>query len=80
LVEGSNIRSVERMIGVAKHTIPKLLEDMGCASAAHHHRHVCGVVVRRLQCHEVWGSSAQKKQAGWGDAAESTPDEVKAIL
>jgi transposase-like protein len=31
LVEGSSIRSIERMMGVAKHTILKLLEDMGFA-------------------------------------------------
>ena len=34
LVEGSSINSIVRMTGVAKHTILKLLEDMGCACAA----------------------------------------------
>jgi hypothetical protein len=39
LVEGSSINSIVRMTGVAKHTILKLLEDVGCACAAYHHVH-----------------------------------------
>jgi len=54
LVEGTSINSIVRMTGVAKHTILKLLEDMGCACAAYHHRHVRGLRVRRLQCDEIW--------------------------
>jgi len=63
------------MTGVAKHTVLKLLEDMGCAAAAYHHRHVRGLPVRRLQCDEIWSFCGAKKknvtleqeQAGWGD-------------
>jgi transposase len=33
IVEGTSINAVVRMTGVAKHTILKLLEDMGCACA-----------------------------------------------
>ena len=63
------------MTGVAKHTVLKLLEDIGCAAAAHHHRYVRGVRVRRLQCDEIWSFvgakaknvSIEKKQEGWGD-------------
>jgi len=40
LIEGNSINAVGRMTGVAKHTILKLLEDMGCACAEYHHRHV----------------------------------------
>lgn len=76
LVEGSSINAVTRMTGAAKHTILKLLEDMGCASAAYHHQHVRNLRVRRLQCDETWafiGAKAknvtlEQKAQGWGDA------------
>ena len=76
LVEGNSINSIERMTGVAKHTILKLLEDMGCACAAYHHRHVRGLKARRIQCDEIWqfvgakakNATAEQKAAGWGDA------------
>lgn len=75
-VEGSSINSIVRMSGVAKHTILKLLEDMGCACAAYHHRHVRGLRARRIQCDEIWqfvgakakNATAEQKAAGWGDA------------
>jgi IS1 family transposase len=76
LVEGSSINSIVRMTGVAKHTILKLLEDMGCACAAYHHRHVRGLRSRRIQCDEIWqfvgakqkNVTPEQKAAGWGDA------------
>ena len=75
LVEGVSINATCRLTGVAKHTVLKLLEDMGCAAAAYHHRNVRGLRVRRLQCDEIWsfcGAKAknvtvEQKQAGWGD-------------
>jgi len=76
LVEGTSINSIVRMTGVAKHTVLKLVEDMGCACAAYHHRHVRNLRVRRLQCDEIWAFvgakaknvSVEKKAEGWGDA------------
>jgi len=61
---------------VAKHTILKLVEDLGCACAAYHHRHVRNLRARRIQCDEIWqfvGAKAknvtpEQKAAGWGDA------------
>ncbi len=60
LVEGVSINATCRMTGVAKHTVLKLLEDMGCAAAAYHHRHVRGLKVRRLQCDEIWAFCGAK--------------------
>jgi hypothetical protein len=40
LVEGVSINGTCRMTGVAKHPVLNLLCDIGCASAAYHHRHV----------------------------------------
>jgi IS1 family transposase len=76
LVEGSSINSIVRITGVAKHTILKLLEDMGCSCDAYHHRHVRGLRSRRIQCDEIWqfvgakqkNVTPEQKAAGWGDA------------
>jgi hypothetical protein len=54
LVEGS-INPIVRLTGIAKHTTLKLLEDIGCASAAYHHHNVRRLRVRRLRCDEIWG-------------------------
>lgn len=35
LVEGNSFNAVVRITGVAKHTVLKLIEDMGCACAAY---------------------------------------------
>lgn len=76
LVEGASVNSIVRMTGVAKHTVLKLLEDLGCACAAYHHRHVRGLKARRIQCDEIWqfvgakqkNATPEQKVAGWGDA------------
>jgi IS1 family transposase len=75
LVEGNSINAIVRMTGVAKHTVLKLIEDIGCACAEYHHRNVRGLKVRRLQADEIWafcGAKAknvtlEQKAAGWGD-------------
>ena len=75
LVEGTSVNATSRMTGVAKHTILKLLKDMGCACAAYHDAHVRNLRVRRIQCDEIWefiGAKAknvtpEQKAAGWGD-------------
>lgn len=54
LVEGTSINATCRMTGVAKHTVLKLLKDLGCACAAYHDRYVRNVRVRRVQCDEIW--------------------------
>lgn len=76
LVEGTSINATCRMTGVAKHTVLKLVEDMGCACAAYHHRHVRGLKARRIQCDEIWqfvgakqkNATPEQRAAGWGDA------------
>jgi len=75
LVEGASVNATSRMTGAAKHTILKLIEDMGCACAAYHHRTVRGLRVRRLQADEIWAfcgakaknATLEQKAAGWGD-------------
>lgn len=54
LVEGVSINATCRMTGVAKHTILKLLKDLGCAAANYHDAYVRNLRVRRVQCDEIW--------------------------
>jgi IS1 family transposase len=54
LVEGASISATCRMTGVAKHTVLKLLKDLGCACAAYHDVNVRNLHVRRVQCDEIW--------------------------
>jgi IS1 family transposase len=54
LVEGTSVNATCRMTGVAKHTVLKLLRDLGCAAAGYHNSHVRNLCVRRIQCDEIW--------------------------
>jgi IS1 family transposase len=54
LVEGTSINATCRITGVAKHTVLKLLRDLGCAAAAFHNEYVRNLRVRRVQCDEIW--------------------------
>ncbi len=57
---GNSINAIVRITGVAKHTVLKLIEDMGCACAEYHHRNVRNLKVRRLQCDEIWAFVGDK--------------------
>ena len=76
LVEGSSINATCRMTGVAKHTVLKLLKDLGCAAASYHNQNVRNLRVRRLQADEIWAFVGTKMKnaseekvvnQGWGD-------------
>jgi IS1 family transposase len=54
LVEGNSIRSIERMTGVAKHTILKLIKDVGIAAADYQDRTLVNLTCKRLQLDECW--------------------------
>jgi len=54
LVEGVSINATCRLTEVAKHTVLKLLKDMGCACAAYHNAHVRNLRVRWIQADEIW--------------------------
>jgi IS1 family transposase len=53
-VIAASINATCCMTGVAKHTVLKLLKDMGCAAAAYHNHHVRNLRVRRVQADEIW--------------------------
>jgi hypothetical protein len=75
LVEGVSINAACRMTGVAKHTVLKLLKDLGCACASYHDANFRNVRVRRVQCDEAWSFvyakqknvTAEQMAAGAGD-------------
>jgi IS1 family transposase len=75
LIEGNSINATCRMTGVAKHTVLKLLKDMGCAAASYHDDHVRNLRVRRVQCDEIWAFvyakqknvTLEQMQGGAGD-------------
>lgn len=54
LVEGTSINATCRMTGIAKHTVLKLLKDLGCAAASYHNSRVRNLRVRRVQADEIW--------------------------
>ncbi len=54
LVEGSSIRSVVRMTGVAKNTVAKLLVDLGAACAEYQDRAFRNLPCQKIQCDEIW--------------------------
>lgn len=76
LVEGNSIRAIERMTGVAKHTILKLIKDAGIACADYQDRTLRNLKCKRIQVDEIWqfvyakekNVPAEKKgQFGYGD-------------
>jgi IS1 family transposase len=54
LVEGNSIRAIERMTGVAKHTILKLIKDGGIACADYQDRTLRNLKCRKVQVDEIW--------------------------
>ena len=75
LVEGTSINATCRITGVAKHTVLKLLKDLGCVCAAYHDANVRNLRSRRIQCDEIWAFvyakqknvTAEQMEQGAGD-------------
>ena len=62
LCEGSSIRAIERVTGVNKITITKLLVDAGKACEAYHNQAVRNVHSKRVQCDEIWSFCYAKQK------------------
>jgi len=54
LSEGIGINAVCRMTGVAKHTVLKLIADLGTACKDYQDRTLRNLPCKRVQCDEVW--------------------------
>lgn len=54
LVEGTSVNATVRMTGTAKHTILKLLADLGNACAEYQDKTLRNLTCKRIQCDEIW--------------------------
>lgn len=62
LVEGNSINATCRMTDTAKHTVLKLLHDVGLACLKYHDTHLNNLPCKHIQCDEIW-SFCYAKQA-----------------
>jgi IS1 family transposase len=62
LCEGSSIRAIERITGVNKITITKLLVDAGRVCMDYHDANVRNVQAKRVQADEIWSFCYAKKR------------------
>jgi IS1 family transposase len=62
LVEGVGVNATCRMTGAAKHTVLKLLAELGEACAEYHDMHVVNIKSRRVQCDEIWSFCYSKQK------------------
>ena len=62
LVEGSSMRSIERVVGVNINTVTKLLVDAGEACLAYHNEAVQDVHASHIQCDEIWSFCYSKQK------------------
>lgn len=61
LVEGNSIRSTERMTGVHRDTIMRLMVEVGAGCAALHNDQMRDLDCRRIQCDEIWSFCGMKQ-------------------
>jgi len=69
LVEGNSINATVRMTGAAKHTVLKLLKDLGSACAAYQDQAFRNLPCKRIQCDEIWSFCYAKEK--------NVPEEMK---
>ncbi|MHC4105820.1 MAG: IS1 family transposase [Planctomycetota bacterium] len=71
LVEGNSIRATVRMTGAAKHTVIKLLCDVGRVCERYHNRVMVNLPCKRIQVDEIWSFCYAKRgnvpQKHWGE-------------
>ncbi len=77
LIEGSSVRTTERVTGLHRDTILRLLVQAGEKCAALMRRLIVNVPVKQVQCDEIWGyvgkkeknkTAAEAENDGLGDA------------
>lgn len=75
LVDGNSIRATERITGITKKAISRLLVDIGEVCRSYQDEHFRDLSCRRLQLDEIWSfcgakeknAKPEKKANGWGD-------------
>jgi IS1 family transposase len=61
LVEGSSMRSIERVVGVSINTVTKMLMEAGQAAETFHDRTVRGLKTAHFQADEIWSFCYAKR-------------------
>ena len=74
LVEGTSIRSIERIIGMHRDTIMRLLGVIGEGCERMLEDKIRNVRVSDVQCDEMWGFVGCKEKNKWEDSPESFGD------
>lgn len=72
LVDGMGVNATCRLTGAAKHTVLKLLAEIGEACAKYHDEHVRNVKARRIQADEIWSFCYSKQK--------NVPDDFKGVF
>ena len=72
LCEGMSIRSIDRVTGVAKNTVLKLLVDLGQACAEYQDGVMTNLRPKRMECDEIW-SFCYSKQKNVPEEYKGTP-------
>ena len=89
LVDGVGVNATCRVTGAAKHTVLKLLAEIGEACAKYHDEHVCHLLAKRVQCDEIWAFCYAKQKNvppdlkgvfGYGDVWTWTAIDAEAKL
>ena len=62
LLAGTSIRATVRTTGASKHTVAKLLVDLGTACEAYQDRVMRDLPCRRVQCDEIWSFCRAKEK------------------
>lgn len=62
LVEGCSIRSTERITGVHRDTVSKLLEQVGLRCEVMMYERIKAISVKEVQCDEIWGFIGMKEK------------------
>src|SRR5947207_6657451 len=62
LVEGNSIRSTERMTGVHRDTIMRLMVEVGTGCAAIMDAKMRELPCKRIQCDEIWNYVGKKQR------------------
>ena len=62
LCEGSSLRAISRVTGIAFNTVSKLLVDAGKACEVFHNETVLNVSAKRVQCDEIWAFTYAKQK------------------
>jgi IS1 family transposase len=89
LIDGVGVNATCRLTGAAKHTVLKLLAEIGEVCADYHDKNVRNVKARRVQCDEIWSFVGMKQknvpqekcgQFGYGDVWTWTAIEADSKL